>query len=142
MLWLKTFHVVFMVTWYATLFMLPRLMVYHMESVDKGTRAQFVNWERRTYILGHVAFGLMLLFGMGVLLQSVSYAPSYMKQGWLHVKLLLVAVQFGYFLSLGVMSKKLAAGNLQKSNRWMRLYNEVPAILLIAIVALVIVKPF
>jgi protoporphyrinogen IX oxidase len=142
MLWLKTFHVVFMVTWYAVLFMMPRLMVYHMETTDVATRAKFMDWTRRTYILGHVAFGLMFLFGMGVLLQAVSYAPSYMKQGWLHAKLALVALQFAYFISLGIMSKKLAAGNLQKSNRFMRLYNEVPALFLILIVALVIVKPF
>jgi protoporphyrinogen IX oxidase len=142
MLWLKSFHVVFMVTWYAVLFMMPRLMVYHMETTDPQTRAKFVDWTRRTYILGHVAFGLMFLFGIAVLLHYVSMSPMYMKQGWLHVKLLLVAVQFAYFISLGIMSKKLAVGSLQATNKFMRLYNEVPALILIAIVALVIVKPF
>ena len=110
MAWLKTFHIVFMVTWFAVLFMLPRLMAYHIETNDPETRAKFNEWERRTYLLGHVAFGLMLLFG--------------------------------YFIYCGILSKKIAAGSNTKTSKWMRLFNEVPAAFLIAIIALVVVKPF
>ena len=142
MAWLKTFHIVFMVTWFAVLFMLPRLMVYHIETNDLETRAKFIEWERRTYLLGHVAFGLMLLFGMAVLIGNVQLSPLYMKQGWLHAKLLLVALLFGYFIYCGILSKKIAAGSNTKTSKWMRLFNEIPAAFLIAIIALVVVKPF
>lgn len=142
MAWLKTFHIVFMVTWFAVLFMLPRLMVYHIETNDPETRTKFIEWERRTYLLGHVAFGLMLLFGMAVLIGNVQLSPLYMKQGWLHAKLLLVALLFGYFIYCGVLSKKIAAGSNTKTSKWMRLFNEIPAAFLIAIIALVVVKPF
>ena len=142
MAWLKTFHIVFMVTWFAVLFMLPRLMVYHIETNDPETRTKFIEWERRTYLLGHVAFGLMLLFGMAVLIGNVQLSPLYMKQGWLHAKLLLVALLFGYFIYCGILSKKIAAGSNTKTSKWMRLFNEIPAAFLIAIIALVVVKPF
>ncbi len=142
MAWLKVFHIVFMVTWFAVLFMLPRLMVYHLETDDQKTRAKFVEWERRTYLLGHVAFGLMLLFGMALLIGYVQLSPLYMKQGWLHTKLLLVALLFGYFIYCGILSKKIAAGSNTKTSKWMRLFNEIPAAFLIAIIALVVVKPF
>ena len=142
MAWLQTFHVVFMVTWFAVLFMLPRLMVYHIETNDAQTRAKFIEWERRTYLLGHAAFGLMLLFGMALLISHVQLSPLYMKQGWLHTKLLLVAFLFGYFIYCGILSKQIAAGSSTKTSKWMRLFNEVPAAFLIVIVALVVVKPF
>ena len=142
MAWLQTFHIVFMVTWFAVLFMLPRLMVYHIETNDAQTRAKFIEWERRTYLLGHVAFGLMLLFGMALLISHVQLSPLYMKQGWLHTKLLLVALLFGYFIYCGILSKQIAAGRNTKTSKWMRLFNEIPAAFLIAIVALVVVKPF
>ena len=142
MAWLQSFHIVFMVTWFAVLFMLPRLMVYHIETNDPETRAKFVAWERRTYLLGHVAFGLMLLFGMALLIAKVQLSPLYMKQGWLHTKLLLVALLFGYFIYCGILSKQIAAGSNTKTSKWMRLFNEIPAAFLIAIIALVVVKPF
>jgi protoporphyrinogen IX oxidase len=142
MLWLKTFHIVFMVTWFATLFMLPRLFVYHLETKDPVMRQNFSNWERRTYILGHVAFGLMFLFGIAVLISMVSMVPDYMKQGWLHAKFFFVAVLFGYWIYCGILQKQLAADRCQKSSRWLRLFNEVPAVFLILIVALVVVRPF
>lgn len=142
MAWFKIFHLVFMVTWFAVLFMLPRLMVYHLETNDAETRAKFIEWERRTYLLGHVAFGLMLLFGMALLISNVQLSPLYMKQGWLHIKLTLVALLFGYFIYCGVLSKKIAAGTNTKTGKWMRLFNEIPAAFLIAIIALVVLKPF
>ena len=138
MIWLKTFHVIFMVTWFATLFMLPRLFVYHIETTDPSTRANFSNWERRTYLLGHVAFGLTFLLGMALLIANVGLYPLYMKQGWLHLKLTLVAGLFGYFIYCGVLQKQLAENRCKKSSRWMRLFNEVPAAFLVAIVILVV----
>jgi protoporphyrinogen IX oxidase len=135
MLWFKTFHVVFMVAWFAVLFMLPRLFVYHLETADPAMQRNFTEWERRTYILGHVAFGLVLHL-------SVQMMPTYLKQGWLHAKFLLVGLLFAYYIYCGKLQKALALGNCNKSARWMRLFNEVPALFLILIVALVIVRPF
>lgn len=142
MLWLKTFHLVFMVSWLAVLFMLPRLFVYHLEIVDPAMRAKFSHWEKRTYILGHVAFGLTLIFGAALLWQNLQASSLYFKQGWLHAKLTLVLGLFAYFIYCGRLQKQLARGDCQKSTRWMRLFNEVPAFFLIAITALVVTKPF
>ncbi len=142
MLWLKTFHIVFMVAWFAVLFMLPRLFVYQIETSDPSLRAKFSDWTRRTYLLGHVAFGLMLLFGALLLWQWLVLSSDYMKQGWLHAKLTLVALLFGYFIYCGRLQKQLAANQCAKSSRWMRLFNELPALFLLIIVALVVVKPF
>ena len=89
-----------------------------------------------------IAIGLMLLFGMALLISNVQLSPLYMKQGWLHTKFLLVALLFGYFIYCGILSKKIAAGSNTKTSKWMRLFNEVPAAFLIAIIALVVVKPF
>jgi protoporphyrinogen IX oxidase len=142
MIWLKAFHVIFMVTWFATLFMLPRLFVYHIETQDPALRANFSEWERRTYLLGHVAFGLTFILGIALLLGNVALYPPYMKQGWLHAKLALVAGLFGYYIYCGILQKQLAKNQCTKSSRWMRLFNEVPAFFLIAIIILVVVKPF
>lgn len=138
MLWLKTLHVVFVVSWFATLFFLPRLFVYHLETQDPTTRRNFQGWERRTYVLGHVAFGLALLFGVWYVLE----VPAFLKQGWLHAKLALIALLFGYWLWCGRIMKALARDAFSKSSRWLRLFNEVPAAFLFGIVALAIVKPF
>jgi protoporphyrinogen IX oxidase len=136
MLWLKTLHIVFVVTWYAVLFMLPRLMVYHRETPELSEK--FTHWSRRTYLLGHVAFGFMLIFG---LLYFTLAVPFYLKAPWMHAKLTLVAVQFAYFIYCGRLMRDLAAGRCTKSSRWLRLFNEVPALLLIAITALVVMQP-
>lgn len=142
MLWIKTFHLVFMVSWFAVLFMLPRLFVYHLETDDPAMRAKFSYWQKRTYTLGHTAFGLMLICGLALLWINLQASSLYFKQGWLHAKLAMVAVLFGYFIYCGVLQKQLARGECKKSSRWMRLFNEVPALFLIAIIALVVTKPF
>lgn len=142
MLWLKTFHLVFMVSWFAVLFMLPRLFVYHIETEDLGLRGKFSAWERRTYLLGHTAFGLMLVFGLALLWNNVQASSLYFKQGWLHAKLSLIVLLFGYFIYCGILQKQLARNECHKSARWMRLFNEVPAFFLITIIALVVAKPF
>lgn len=136
MIWLKVLHIVFVVSWYAALFMLPRLFVYHRETPELGHK--FVVWERRTYLLGHTAFGLMLLFGM---LYFVLGVPIYLKAPWMHAKLTLVALQFAYFIYCAKIMRELANGSFQKSSRWLRLFNEVPAIFLLAIVYLVVAQP-
>src|SRR6266850_1330616 len=113
MLWLKAFHVVFVVAWFAGLFYLPRLFAI--------------------MTLGAV---LAVLFGMSMILA----APEYLAAGWLRAKLVLVAVLLGYHIWCYRLMVALRTGNNSHSGRWYRLFNEVPALLLIAIVVLAVVK--
>ena len=137
LLWLKAFHIVFVVTWFAGLFYLPRLFVYHAESKDAAVRAQLKIMERRLMMITHVGAVLALAFGIATL----SQVPGYLQQGWLHAKLALVLVLIGYHLYLVRLKNAFAQDRILHSPRWLRLFNEAPALLLIAIVILVAVKP-
>ncbi|HXZ59900.1 MAG TPA: CopD family protein [Steroidobacteraceae bacterium] len=136
MLWLKAFHVVFVVTWFAGLFYLPRLFVYHVATGEPEGRARFELMERRLFAimtigaLGAVTFGVALVVA----------APLYLVFGWLRVKLLLVAALIGYHLWCHRLMRQIAAGG-GRSPRWYRWFNELPGLLLIAIVILAVVKP-
>ena len=136
MLWLKAFHVVFVVTWFAGLFYLPRLYVYHVATREPEGRARFELMERRLFAimsigaLGTVAFGAAL----------VAAAPLYLSFGWLRLKLLLVLALIGYHAWCYRLMQQLAGGQ-GRSQRWYRFFNEVPGLLLIAIVVLAVVKP-
>jgi protoporphyrinogen IX oxidase len=137
MLWIKALHVIFVVTWFAGLFYLPRLFVYHAETTQDAVRAQLQIMERRLLMITHVGAALTLLFGAWTLY----LAPAYLQQGWLHAKLALVLGLIAYHLYLVRLKNQFAAGRQPHSARWLRLFNEVPALLLIAIVILVVVKP-
>jgi protoporphyrinogen IX oxidase len=136
-LWLKAFHVVFLVTWFAGLFYLPRLFVYHVTASDAISRDRFVVMERRLYVMTTIGAVLTLLFG----LLMVAMAPAYMAQGWLHAKLTLVLLVIGYQVWCLPLMHALRDGRNRHSERWFRLFNEVPALLLIGIVVLAVVKP-
>ena len=136
-LWIKALHVIFVVTWFAGLFYLPRLFVYHAESVDASVRAQLQIMERRLLIITHIGAALALGFGIWTL----TLAPEYLKQPWLHAKLALVLGLVVYHLYLVRLKDQFAAGRCTRSSRWLRLFNEVPTLLLIAIVILAVVKP-
>ena len=136
MLWLKAFHVVFMVTWFAGLFYLPRLFVYHATSEDATSRTRFPVMERKLYYAimtpGAVltlASGLALWLGFGITGQ------------WLHVKLALVAALVIYHLWCGRLLAAFRKDSDAHSHTWYRWFNEVPVLFLIAIVVLVVVKP-
>ena len=137
MLWLKAFHVVFLVTWFAGLFYLPRLFVYHVTADDAVSRARFVIMERRLFVMTTIGAVFTLLFGI----LMVSLAPAYMAQSWLHAKLALVLLVIGYQLWCLTLMHALRDGRNRHSQRWYRLFNEVPGVLLIAIVILAVVKP-
>ncbi|MGH8042264.1 MAG: protoporphyrinogen oxidase HemJ [Rudaea sp.] len=136
-LWIKALHVVFVVTWFAGLFYLPRLFVYHAESADSSVRAQLQIMERRLLVITHIGGALALAFGIWTL----SLAPEYLMQSWLHAKLALVLGLVAYHVYLVRLKNQFAAGRCTRSPRWLRLFNEVPALLLIAIVILAVVKP-
>ncbi len=136
MLWLKAFHVVFVVTWFAGLFYLPRLFVYHVTTADGDGRARFEVMERRLFAIMTIGALGALLFGVAM----IAAAPGYLALGWLRVKLLLVAALIAYHLWCYRLIRQLAAGS-GRSQRWYRWFNEVPGLLLVAIVILAVVKP-
>jgi len=140
MLWVKALHIVFMVTWFAGLFYLPRLFVYHADCHDEAGHQRFLVMERKLFGLMTIGATLTVVFGTWML---VDYAwVAYRQSGWLLTKLALVAlliVYHGYCLSI---MRDFRAGTNRHSHRYYRWFNEVPALLLVAIVLLVVVKPF
>jgi putative membrane protein len=137
MLWLKAFHVVFVVTWFAGLFYLPRLFVYHATAIDPVGLERFMVMERRLFGIMTLGGTLAALFGMSMIVA----APGYLALGWLQVKLVLVAILIAYHGWCYRLMVALRTGDNPHSERWYRLFNEVPALLLVAIVVLAIVKP-
>jgi putative membrane protein len=138
MLWLKAFHVVFFVTWFAGLFYLPRLFIYHAGATDAVGIERFVVMERRLFSIMTLGATLAVVFGVSMIVA----APGYLHFGWLHLKLTLVAALIGYHFWCRALMTALREGRNTRSQRWLRLFNEVPALLLIAIVILAVVKPF
>ena len=136
MLWLKALHVVFMVTWFAGLFYLPRLYVYHVTTADADGRARFEVMERRLFAIMTIGAIGTLAFGIAM----IAAAPLYLAFGWLRLKLALVAALIGYHLWCYRLMRQLVSGS-GRSQRWYRFFNEVPGLLLIAIVILAVVKP-
>ena len=137
MLWVKSLHLVFMVTWFAGLFYLPRLFVYHAVTTDTPGIARFVLMERRLFIIMSVGAVLALLFGTAL----ISASPGYLEQGWLRAKLVLVALLVGYHFCCYRLMLALRTGVNPHSQRWYRWFNELPSLLLVAIVILAVVKP-
>jgi len=136
--WIKAFHIVFVVTWFAGLFYLPRLLIYHREATDPVSQARFVTMERRLLAITHVGALLALAFGAALLMQE----PGFVHQGWLHAKLGLVALLLGYHGWCVKLANDFRHERPTPTSRWLRWYNEIPAALLIGIVCLVVVKPF
>jgi putative membrane protein len=137
LLWLKAFHVVFLVTWFAGLFYLPRLFVYHVSASDAVSRERFVVMERRLFVMTTIGGVFTVLFGILMVLMT----PGYMAQAWLHAKLTLVLLVIAYQAWCLALMHALRDGRNHHSERWYRLFNEVPALLLIGIVILAVVKP-
>jgi putative membrane protein len=138
MLWLKAFHVIFVVTWFAGLFYLPRLFVYHAVATDTVGLERFVIMERRLFSIMTLGATLAVVFGVSMIVA----APGYLQFGWLHVKLTLVAALIAYHIWCHALMTALREGRNTHSQRWYRMFNEAPALLLIAIVIMAVVKPF
>lgn len=138
MLWLKAFHLIFMVTWFAGLFYLPRIFVYHAMSEDEPTRETFKVMERKLMIMTHLGGGLTWLFGIALIIKF----PAYLQMGWLHAKLALLLVLVAYHFYCWRLVGKFAADENTRGHVWYRWFNEVPVLFLIAIVLLASLKPF
>jgi putative membrane protein len=140
MLWLKALHVIAVVCWFAGLFYLPRLFVYHAQTEDAAGRERFKVMERKLYRgIMWPSLVLTVAFGGAMLEQNWAF---YKTQGWLHAKLALVALLVAYHLLCGRYLRAFAADRNAKSHTFFRVFNELPVLALIAIVILVIVRPF
>ncbi|HJE28353.1 MAG TPA: protoporphyrinogen oxidase HemJ [Pseudomonas nitrititolerans] len=139
-LWLKALHVVAIVCWFAGLFYLPRLFVYHAMSEDQLSRERFQTMERKLY-RGIMMPSMIatLLFGIGMIAMNPGLFAT---GGWLHAKLTLVIVLIGYHHLCGAQLKRFARDQNNRSHVFYRWFNEFPVLLLLAIVILVVVKPF
>ncbi len=137
MLWVKALHIVFMVTWFAGLFYLPRLFVYHAMSEDRASIERFKVMERKLFhgimtpgAVLTIVFGTWLWLGWGF------------SGGWLHAKLALVAVLIAYHLWCGKLLADFKHDRNTRGHVWFRWFNEFPVVVLLAVVILVVVKPF
>jgi putative membrane protein len=127
-----------MVTWFAGLFYLPRLFVYHADAKDPLGVERFRIMERRLFAIMTLGAAATLVFGTAML---VVY-PPYLSMGWLHVKLALVVLLIAYHGYCYKLMRDFALDRNAHTARWYRLFNELPSLFLIGIVALAVVKPF
>lgn len=139
MLWVKAFHVIFMVTWFAGLFYLPRLYVYHAVTEDEISRERFKVMERKLFIIMTIGAVGTALFGLWMLLgQWQAYSPFL----WVHIKLTLVALLIAYHLYCGKLMLEFRRDENRHGHVFYRWLNEMPALVLVAVVILAVVKPF
>ena len=146
-LWVKTGHLVFVIAWMAAVFYLPRIVVNLAEAgSEPAVRARLLLMGRRLYRFGHVMFGLALVLGL-VLWLGYRVLPGFPTlvaagTGWLHAKLVLVALLLAYFIFAGRWLRGLDTGKSLPSSKALRWFNELPVLLLVAVVYLVLAKPF
>jgi protoporphyrinogen IX oxidase len=144
--WTKTFHLVFVVAWMAAVFYLPRILVNIAEAGDvPAVRERLLLMGRRLYRFGHVMLGFALIFGLVLWLAPRIWPAVFLEifiGGWLHAKLTLVALMLAYYIVCGRWLKGVDRGRALPSAKAMRWINELPVFALIAIVYLVIAKPF
>jgi putative membrane protein len=140
MLWIKAFHIIAMVTWFAGLFYLPRLFVYHAMATDTLSKDRFKIMERKLYY-GIMAPGAILTIGLGFWLLSWYSWDLFRISIWLHIKLSLVLLLIIFHLYCGYLRQKFYLDKNQHSHIFYRWLNEVPVLFLIAIILLAVIKP-
>jgi len=140
MLWVKAFHIIAVVCWFAALFYLPRLFVYHSQTKDQPGIERFKIMERKLY-RGIATPAMIATLALGLWLLSYNL-QGYMQGGWFHAKLALIVGVIAYHIYCGELLKAFARDQNQKGHVFYRWFNEFPVLLLIAIVVLVVVKPF
>ena len=140
MMLLKTLHIIFMTAWFAGLFYLPRLFVYHSMADDKISLERFIIMEKKLlYGIMTPSAILTILFGF---LLTYFYYPIYLEQSWLALKMLLVAALIFYHIWCINLYKSFSKNENKHSHIWFRWFNEVPVLALVLIVVLVVYKPF
>ena len=136
MLWIKALHIVFVISWFAGLFYLPRIFVNLAMETETVAHARLLLMARKLYRFTSILMVPALVFGVWLWL---GYG---FKGGWLHAKLALVVLAIGYHHACGSLLKKFENAANKRSHTWYRWFNEVPVVLLLAIVILAVVKPF
>jgi putative membrane protein len=140
MAWVEAFHIISVICWFAGIFYLPRLFVYHAMSEDQISKDRFVVMERKLYrgIMTPAAIATVIFGGW-----MIASAPDfYLKQGWLHAKLTLVVLLIIYHISCGWFIARFREERNTHSHVFFRYFNEAPVFILIGVVILVVVKPF
>ena len=137
-LWVKALHIAFMVTWFAGLFYLPRLFIYHAEANADADRERFTIMERRLFIIMTIGAVLTTLFGLVLLWSN----PGLLARGWFNLKLLLLAGMFVYHIRCYRWIRILKTERLPADTKWLRWFNEIPVVFLLGIICLAVVKPF
>jgi len=140
MLWVKALHIFFMTSWFAGIFYLPRLFVYHAMSEDQATRDQLKVMEGKLYRF--ITPIMWLTIGLGLWMLYDYAWSAWSSMGWLHIKLLLVTLLVGYHFYCGRLIREFAADNNRHSHVWYRWFNEIPVFILLPVVLLTVAKPF
>ena len=142
MLWVKAFHIIFMVTWFAGLFYLPRLFVYHAELDKNDTKSyqRFCTMERRLYYAIMTPSGVLTIL-LGLTLLKMIGFHVYQQAIWMHIKLILVTLLIFYHLYCGSVVSKFKHFKNKHSSKFYRIFNELPAFVLVGAVILVVVRP-
>lgn len=141
MLWVKAFHIIFMVTWFAGLFYLPRLFVYHAMADDAVSRERFKVMERKLFF-GIMTPGALLTVLLGIWMLMDYAWSAYAKSGWLHTKLLLVVLLIGYHIYCGKLLFDFKYDRNRHGHVFYRWLNELPVLILIVVILLAVVRPF
>ena len=142
-LWLKAFHLIAVVTWFAALFYLPRLFVYHAQAQKEGDMRgveRFKIMERKLY-RGIMNPSMIAVLVLGTGLLSLNF-EGYLSQTWLQIKLGLITLLIIYHLWCGILQRRLAVDKNDRSETWYRFFNELPVFILIFVVLLAIIKPW
>tara|TARA_Y100000296_G_scaffold80861_1_gene106978 strand:- start:433 stop:861 length:429 start_codon:yes stop_codon:yes gene_type:complete len=139
-LWLKAFHIIAVVTWFAAIFYLPRLFVYHADANDEVSRERFKIMERKLY-RGIMTPSMVIVIALGIWMLSMN-TSFYFSQGWMHAKLTLVALLVAYHFYCGHLLKVFKEDRNTRSHVFYRWFNEVPVFILLGVVILVVVRPF
>ena len=141
MLWVKAFHIISVITWFAALFYLPRLFVYHSMAQDEISIERFKVMERRLY-LGIMMPSFIITTSLGIWMLYDYAWQTYSPDFWLHIKLVLVLALIAYHFYCGHLVRVFEKDNNSHSDRFYRWFNELPTVLLLSIIILVVVKPF
>jgi putative membrane protein len=139
-LWLKAFHIIAVITWFAAIFYLPRLFVYHADATDTISRERFKIMERKLY-RGIMTPSMVVVIALGTWMIALN-PDFYLSQGWMHAKLTLVTLLVIYHLYCGHLLKIFRDDRNERSHVFYRWFNEVPVFLLLGIIILVVVRPF
>ena len=140
MLWLKALHLIFMVTWFAGLFYLPRLFVYHTQVTDAEGNQRFKIMEKKLFAIMTLGAVLTIVFGLWLI---AGYGMEWFRsQHWLHAKLTLVIVLIAFHAWCWQIIRRFAADRNTRPERFYRMINEIPAIPLVGIILLAVLRPF